>query len=59
MNLDLKVEYIFGSEGTKKIIELGAMSSPVLVINNQIVMSGYTSNKDFIKKIINKFKDKE
>ncbi len=54
MGLDTTVEYITGNEGTTKIVELGIMSSPVLVINDKPVLVGFTPDilkiKDLIKK---------
>ena len=32
----------------KKIIELGAINSPVLAVNGQIVMTGFTSDMEQI-----------
>lgn len=52
MNLNEKVEYLTGAEGTAKIIELGAMSSPVLAINDKIVMTGFTGDLEKIKSLI-------
>lgn len=49
LGMNEQVEYISGAEGTQKIIELGAMSSPVLAINDQVVLTGFTSD---VKKII-------
>ena len=48
MDGELDVSYVTGADGPQKIIELGAMSSPVLVVNDQIAMVGYTPD---IKKI--------
>jgi len=59
LGLKTKVEYLTGSEGTNKIIELGAMSSPVLTINDQIAMTGYTPDLEKIKQSISKFTDKQ
>jgi small redox-active disulfide protein 2 len=53
MGLDTKVEYVTGAEGMQKIIDLGAMSSPLLVVNDEIVMTGFTSD---VKKIKEKLK---
>lgn len=55
MKLNEKVEYLTGVEGTSKIIELGVMSSPVLVIDDQVAMVGFTPDVEKIKQIINKF----
>ena len=47
-----KVEYISGHEGIQKIIELGAMSSPVVAVNNKIAMTGFTPDISKIKAAI-------
>lgn len=52
MGIMESVEYITGSEGMQKIIELGAMSSPLLVVNGQIAMVGFNSNVEKIKEKI-------
>lgn len=54
MKLDTQVEYITGDEGTQKIIELGAMSSPVLAVNGHIAMTGFTPDLEKIKGEIEK-----
>lgn len=46
------VEYLTGNEGIQKIIELGSMSSPVLAINNNIAMVGFSPDIEKIKKAI-------
>jgi small redox-active disulfide protein 2 len=53
MSIECEVEYVSGDKGTIRIIELGAISSPLLVVNNEIVMTGYTSNREKIKAKIN------
>lgn len=55
MDLGVEVEYLTGAEGTAKIVELGAMSSPVLVIDDQVAMTGFMSNDEKIKGVIGKF----
>ena len=45
----LKVEYI---TDITKIIELGAMSSPILAINNQIITAGKMPAEEEIKSAI-------
>lgn len=50
LKLDIEVEY---SNDIQKIIELGAMSSPVLVINNKIALAGQVPGVERIKEIIN------
>ena len=46
------VEYITGAEGMQKIIELGAMSSPLLVVDGKIAMVGFTPDLQKIKEKI-------
>jgi glutaredoxin len=52
MGTNDKVEYISGQEGIQKIIELGAMSSPVLCVNGKIAMIGFTPDISKIKATI-------
>jgi len=52
LNLEKQVKYLSGSEGITKIMELGAMSSPVLTINNKIVMTGFNGDVEKIKTLI-------
>ena len=47
-----KVMYVAGQEGIQKIIELGAMSSPILVVNDKIAMTGFTPDVSKIKTAI-------
>lgn len=49
LKLGIEVEY---SNDIQKIIELGAMSSPVLVINNKIALSGQVPGVEKIKAIL-------
>jgi len=56
MGDDLELEYITGLKGTSRIIELGAMSGPILVVNNKIAMIGFSPDKKKIKEAINKTK---
>lgn len=46
---DLEVEY---STDITKIVELGAMSSPVFAINNQVITAGKIPSEDEIKSVI-------
>lgn len=59
MDLKEKVEYLTGIEGTSRIVELGAMSSPVLAINDKLAMVGFTNDLKKIKSIISSFLDQE
>ncbi len=52
LNLEKNVEYLSGSEGITKIMELGAMSSPVLAIDDKIVMTGYNGDIEAIKALL-------
>jgi len=52
MGLKEKVEYLSGAEGMQALIKIGSMTSPVLVINGSISMTGFTPNIEKIKKII-------
>jgi small redox-active disulfide protein 2 len=54
LKLDTEVEYISGNDGVQKIIELGVMSSPVLVVNGKVAMTGFTPDLEVIKDRINK-----
>jgi small redox-active disulfide protein 2 len=50
--IETDVEYVTGSEGTMRIIELGGMSSPALVVDDAIVMVGFTPDIEKIKSMI-------
>lgn len=52
VGLDASVEYITGEEGIQKIVELGAMGSPVLSVDGEIAMVGFTPNVEEIKEAI-------
>lgn len=54
LKLNTEVEYLTGSEGTQKIIELGLMSSPVLVVGGRVAMIGFTPDLEKIKAAIQK-----
>jgi small redox-active disulfide protein 2 len=53
LGLDAQVEY---SDDIQKIIDLGAMSSPALVINNKLVLVGQVTDVEKIKEIIANYK---
>lgn len=59
LDLNEKVEYLTGAEGTGKIIELGQMSSPILAINDKVAMIGFNSNLEEIKAVIKNFMDEK
>ncbi|MFZ5376116.1 MAG: thioredoxin family protein [Patescibacteria group bacterium] len=54
MEQDLELEYLTGNEGINRIIQLGAMNSPVLVVNNRIAMVGFSPDKEKLKAAIRK-----
>lgn len=56
MKIKTEVEYITGNEGVQKIIELGAMSGPVLTVNGHIAMTGFTPDIETIKEKIKNVK---
>jgi len=52
MGLKEKVEYLSGSEGMQALIEEGVMSSPALVVDDKVVLTGFTPDIEKIKKLI-------
>ena len=54
MKLDAQVEYITGNEGIQKIVELGAVGSPVLAVDGKLAMLGFTPDIEKIKEAIKK-----
>lgn len=54
LKLSADIEYLTGTEGIQKIIELGAVSSPVLTVNGKIAMTGFTPDTEKIKRAIEK-----
>ena len=46
---EAKVEYITEADGMKRLMELGLMRSPALVVNGKVAMVGYEPNIDAIK----------
>ncbi len=52
MKLDVSVEYLTGADGLQKIVELGAMSTPVLAIDDQIALTGLRTDVEGLKTII-------
>ncbi|MBU1130217.1 thioredoxin family protein [Patescibacteria group bacterium] len=59
IGLKEKVEYVTGQEGIQKMVDMGVMSSPVLVINDKAVtMTGCMDDVEKIKKVILEEKEK-
>ena len=54
LGLNENVEYLTSEAGTSKIIEMGIMSSPVLVIDDKPVVVGFTPDIEKIKSLIQK-----
>lgn len=54
MDTQAELEYLTGNEGIQRILELGAMSSPVLVVDGEIAMLGFSADKEAIKAVIRK-----
>lgn len=54
LGIKTSVEYISDDQATQKIIELGLMTSPVLLINDKVAMTGATNKVDKVKQIISK-----
>lgn len=52
LGIEAKLEYLTGQEGIEKIIEMGLISSPVLVIDGKPVLMGFIDEVEEIKKII-------
>lgn len=50
LKIDEVVDYV---TDVQKIIEMGIMSSPALVINNKVVLAGSVPNVEKIKNLIN------
>lgn len=51
LGLKIEVEYI---TDIQRIVEMGMLSSPVLVIDGKPVLAGFLPNKEKIKEIIKK-----
>jgi len=53
IGLKKEVEYVTGQEGIQKMVDMGVMSSPVLVINDKAVTTtGSVDDVEKIKKLI-------
>lgn len=52
LDLEKNVEYFSGAEGVTKIVSLGAMTSPALAIDDQLVLVGSSNDKEKIKQLI-------
>lgn len=57
IGLKTEVEYLAGDQGLAKMMELGVMQSPILVVNEKVVMMGYINDVEKIKEAILKIKD--
>ncbi len=52
MGLKTKVDYVTGPEAIRQMLSLGAISSPILMINSQIAMVGFNPDKEAVRKAI-------
>lgn len=48
----ITVEYVTGTDGIKRIIELGSMSSPVIAVDGNISFVGFTPDEKKIRDVI-------
>ena len=46
------LEYTSGNEGKRRLVELGVDQSPTLVINDEVVLSGYPNDTGKIEKAL-------
>jgi len=58
LGLKDEVDYLYGSEGVQKIIEMGVMSSPVLAVDGKPVLTGFIDDVEKIKSLIKKAQGK-
>jgi small redox-active disulfide protein 2 len=49
INKDIKVEYI---NDIQKIIDIGLMQSPALVIDDEALITGFSSDRELIRELI-------
>jgi len=47
-----EIEYISGTDGMRRLIELGVMQSPKMVINNSVALIGFSKDNSKIEKVI-------
>ena len=58
LGLKDEVDYLYGSKGVQKIIEMGVMSSPVLAVDGKPVLTGFIDDIEKIKSLIKKAQEK-
>lgn len=49
---EITVTYLANKEGMKRLLELGLMQSPVLVVDGKVAMVGYSPSTQKIKALI-------
>ena len=49
---EVTVTYLANQEGMKRLLELGLMQSPVLVVDGKVAMVGYSPSTQKIKALI-------
>ena len=52
LGIDNEVVYLSGQEGISRMMELGVMQAPILVVNGKIAMKGYSPSTEKIKEAI-------
>ncbi len=52
LEIECDVDYVSGDIGIKRLVALGAMSSPLLVVNGKIAYMGYIPDIEKIKNVI-------
>ncbi len=57
--IDVPVKYVSGTEGVQRILELGAVSSPLLAIDGKVVLVGFSPDKQRIRTIIEQHTGKQ
>jgi hypothetical protein len=52
LGIENEVIYLSGQEGISRMMELGVMQAPILVVNGKIAMKGYSPSTEKIKEAI-------
>lgn len=52
LGIENEVVYLSGQEGISRMMELGVMQAPILVVNGKIAMKGYSPSTEKIKEAI-------
>jgi small redox-active disulfide protein 2 len=49
---DAHVEYVTNQDGMKRLLELGLMQSPALVVDGKVILVGHPPSEKELKKLI-------